>query len=55
MRSNEPGSAGHVIPFRRANVRPGTPPLRNVPLLERVRVALRTLHYSARTEKAYVG
>jgi hypothetical protein len=26
-----------------------------VRLLDRVRIALRTLHYSARTEKAYVG
>jgi integron integrase len=31
------------------------PPRTDVRLLDRVRVALRTLHYSGRTEKAYVG
>ena len=44
-----------MIRFPRAEDGPGTPLRTNVPLLERVRVALRTLHYSARTEKAYVG
>ncbi len=44
-----------MIPFRRAQDGPGTPLPTDVRLLERVRVALRTLHYSARTEKAYVG
>jgi|SRR6185312_13651369 len=55
MRSIEAGSGGRVIRFPRAEDGPGTPLRTNVPLLERVRVALRTLHYSARTEKAYVG
>ena len=44
-----------MIPFPRAQDGPGTPLPTNVRLLERVRVALRTLHYSVRTEKAYVG
>jgi hypothetical protein len=55
MRSTEPGSGGRVIPFPRAQPGPGTPLPKDVRLLERARVALRTLHYSARTEKAYVG
>jgi len=55
MRSTEPGSGGRVIPFPPAHDVPATPPRTDVRLLERVRVALRTLHYSARTEKAYVG
>jgi integron integrase len=55
MRSTEPGSEGRVIPFPRPQDGHGTPLPTNVRLLERVRVALRTLHYSARTEKAYLG
>jgi integron integrase len=55
MRSTEPGPGGRVIPFRRAQDAPVTTPRTAVRLLDRVRVALRTLHYSARTEKAYVG
>ena len=55
MRSTEPGLEGRVIPFPRAQDGRGTPLPTDVRLLERVRVALRTLHYSARTEKAYVG
>jgi len=44
-----------VIPFQRAQDGPVAAPRTDVRLLDRVRVALRTLHYSARTEKAYVG
>jgi integron integrase len=44
-----------VIPFRPAHDGPATPPRTEVRLLDRVRVGLRTLHYSVRTEKAYVG
>ena len=44
-----------MIPFPRAQDGPGTSLPTDVRLLERVRVALRTLHYSARTEKAYLG
>jgi integron integrase len=48
---------GAVVPFPspgtgRSSTMPGAPPLR---LLDRVRAALRTRHYSIRTEKAYVG
>jgi integron integrase len=55
MRSTEPESGGRVIPLRRAPNLPGTPIRTDVRLLDRVRVGLRTLHYSTRTEKAYVG
>jgi len=55
MRSTGPGPQGRVIPFRRAQDLPVTPLRTDVRLLDRVRVTLRTLHYSARTEKAYVG
>ena len=55
MRSTEPGPGGRVIPFRRAQDAPVTTPRTDVRLLDRVRVALRTLHYSTRTEKASVG
>jgi integron integrase len=55
MKSSEAGPPGRVIPFRRAQDVPVTTPRADVRLLDRVRVALRTLHYSARTEKAYVG
>jgi integron integrase len=44
-----------VITFPRAEDLPGTPARTDVRLLDRVRVELRTLHYSARTEKSYVG
>jgi integron integrase len=44
-----------VIPLRPPQHSPATPPRSDVRLLDRVRVALRTLHYSTRTEKAYVG
>jgi integron integrase len=43
-----------VIPFRGADNFP-VPPRTDVRLLDRVRVSLRTRHYSIRTEKAYVG
>jgi len=51
------GHAAPVLPFPRpaaghASGGPANPPPR---LLDRVRIALRTRHYSARTEKAYVG
>src|SRR6478672_3544522 len=56
MRSTEPGPGGRVIPFRRAQDVPLTSTARkDARLLDRVRIALRTRHYSARTEKAYVG
>src|SRR5438045_9785599 len=55
MRSTEPGSGGRLIPFPRSQDGAGTSSRTDVGLLERVRVVLRTLHYSARTEKAYVG
>jgi len=54
MRSIEPGPGGRVIPLRRAQDAP-EPLSTDVRLLDRVRVALRTRHYSVRTEKAYVG
>lgn len=41
-----------MIPLCRV---PATPLRTDVRLLDRVRVALRTLHYSPRTEKAYLG
>ena len=44
-----------MIPFRPAQAVPVTTPGADVRLLDRVRLALRTRHYSARTEKAYVG
>lgn len=44
-----------MIPFRQTESLPGPPLRTEVRLLDRVRVGLRTLHYSARTEKAYVG
>jgi len=44
-----------VIPILGPPDAPVTAPATTVRLLDRVRVALRTLHYSARTEKAYVG
>jgi hypothetical protein len=44
-----------VIPFRPAQDVAVTTSRTDVRLLDRLRVALRTLHYSARTEKAYVG
>ena len=44
-----------MIPFRRAQDVAVTTSRTDVRLLDRLRVALRTLHYSARTEKAYVG
>jgi integrase len=44
-----------VIPLHPAQEVPVTPLRTNVRLLDRVRVALRTLHYSVRTKKSYVG
>lgn len=44
-----------MVPFRRAQNGPVETPRTDVRLLDRVRVALRTRHYSPRTEKAYVG
>src|SRR6185436_8884160 len=55
MRPTEHGPVGRVIPFHRAQPVPMTTPGTDVRLLDRVRLALRTRHYSSRTEKAYVG
>jgi integron integrase len=54
MKRTEPWS-GEVIPLRPAQHFPATQPRADVRLLDRVRIALRTLHYGTRTEKAYVG
>ncbi len=47
----EDQAASHLLAFRES----GPPPLPKPRFLDRVRESLRTRHYSARTEKAYVG
>ena len=46
------GTASSLSPARSAPT--GTPPRGGIPLLDRVRHAVQTLHYSYRTEQAYV-
>jgi integron integrase len=55
MRSIQDGRGGRVIPLHRGEDAVPNAPRTEVRLLDRVRVALRTRHYSGRTEKAYVG
>jgi hypothetical protein len=52
----ERGQGAAIIPFPRPDSRQaGQMPCRPLRLLDRVRAGLRARHYSARTERAYVG